>query len=129
MPRSIAGFVIPLLLLFSAGQTPLFSDYPEIIELSRKDILFKQLQDDLKFYFQSRSRPAPGRGPAFKIFQYRNEREQNIFSLAASLNLPYDTIATLNGLDHSGTIRGGGLDLCAQYTGYFRASLSGFIFQ
>jgi len=108
-----------LLISFSVGQTPLFSDYPEIIELSRKDILFKQLQDDLKLYFQSRSRPARVRGPAFKIFQYRNEKEQNLFSLAARLNIPYDTIATLNGLDHSGPIKVGALIFVPNIPGIF----------
>ena len=119
MPRSITGFVILLLILFSAGQPPLFSDYPEIIELNRKDILFKQLQDDLKLYFQSQSRLDPGREPAFKIFQYRNEKEQNIFSLAARLNIPYDTIATLNGLDHSGAIKIGTLIFVPNIPGIF----------
>ncbi|MBA7582450.1 hypothetical protein ES708_24378 [subsurface metagenome] len=119
MTRSIARFVIPLFILFSAGQTPLFSDYPEIIELSRKDILFKQLQDDLKLYFQSQSRLTPGQEPAFKIFQYRNEKEQNIFSLAARLNIPYDTIATLNGLDHSGNIKTGVLIFVPNIPGIF----------
>ncbi len=119
MPRSITAFVIPLLILFSAGQIPLFSDYPEILELSRKDILFIQLQDDLKLYFQSQSRLDPGRGPAFKLFQYRNDREQNIFSLAARLNIPYDTIATLNGLDHSGTIKAGTLIFVPNMPGIF----------
>lgn len=119
MPRSITCFIILLLTYLSAGQKPLFSDYPEIIELNRKDILFKQLQDDLKLYFQDQSRPTPGLGPAFKIFQYRNKKEQTIFSLSSRLNIPYDTIATMNGLDHSGTIKAGALVFVPNIPGIF----------
>jgi len=103
-----------LLLLLCCGGA--FAEYPEIRRLSSEDELFRQLQADLERYFRavSRGQPAlPGGGkaagsgsaaasaelPPRRFFSLRPPEGMDLFTLAARLNLPYDTLATLNGLD------------------------------
>jgi murein DD-endopeptidase MepM/ murein hydrolase activator NlpD len=100
-----------LLLLLSAAAAR--SDYPEIRRLSSEDVLFRQLQQDLQSYYKAinRGRPAlsgagsvrPGDGsedqiPPLRFFSLARPEKMDLFSLSARLNLPYDTLATLNGI-------------------------------
>ena len=78
-------------------------DYPRIRELNTRDVLFKQLQSDLRAYFRAQSRfPAEQSAefPPLRLFSYEPAEDQDLFSIAARLNLPYDCIATLNGVDN-----------------------------
>jgi murein DD-endopeptidase MepM/ murein hydrolase activator NlpD len=106
-------FACPLLLAFLVGGVAQ-ADYPLIRRLSSEDVLFQQLQADLSAYFRAvnrgspalpgyRAPPAgwtPGSGdiPPLRLFLLRRPADMDLFSLAARLNLPYDTLATLNGL-------------------------------
>jgi murein DD-endopeptidase MepM/ murein hydrolase activator NlpD len=80
-------------------------DYPRIEQLNSRDVLFTQLQSDLQAYFQAESRLLPNAQdtdefPRLRLFSYRLQNTMDLFSLSARLNLPYDCIATLNGLDN-----------------------------
>ncbi|OHD72685.1 MAG: hypothetical protein A2V99_07435 [Spirochaetes bacterium RBG_16_67_19] len=102
-----------LLLLSAAAARP---DYPPIRSLSPEDELFRQMQADLSGYFRAvnRGRPAlPGGGrtglpaggpaggsaelPPLRFFALARPEKMDLFALAARLNLPYATLATLNG--------------------------------
>jgi len=94
-----------ILLLFSVLiLTPLklFSDYPEIHSLSMSDPVFKQLQESIgNFYkIQSKNRIREQGNkleyPELLIFTYQPRGKFDLFSMAAGLNLPYDTLATIN---------------------------------
>jgi len=88
-------------------------DYPRIEQLNSRDVLFKQLQSDLQAYFQAESRLLPnvqgaedtGEFPRLRLFSYRLKDTMDLFSLSARFNLPYDCIATLNGLDNPTAIQ------------------------
>jgi len=110
-----------LILLFARVAT---AEYPEIRRLSPRDPLFKQLQADLQRYFQASSRLAePGAQrpelPPLKIFEVRVPESMDLFGLAARLNLPYDTIATLNGLEGPGALEPGTLLLVPSVPGLY----------
>ncbi len=109
----------PLALLTLLAAAPLFPDYPEIRELNGGDLLFRQLQEDVQAFYRFTARqPAARRGggppgagleadrlPALKLFTYRPRPQDDLFSLAARLNLTYDTLCSLNGLDHPQALR------------------------
>jgi len=85
-------------------------DYPRIEQLNSRDVLFKQLQSDLQAYFQAESRlllnsEGTEEFPPLRLFSYRLQDAMDLFSLSARLNLPYDCIATLNGLDNPTAIQ------------------------
>jgi len=103
----------PGLLLFIA--TPalflcaalLQADYPEIKQLEPSDPLFRQLQADIQSYHKYTSRSAGGQNtvlPPLQLLSYRLRQDDDLFSLAARLNLPYDTLASLNRLEHAGDL-------------------------
>ena len=102
------AYFLLILSLFQQGPS-LFSDYPEIKELDSRDVLFKQIQADIQSYHRAASREYRRQEnrqfPCLQIFSYRNRQEFDIFSLAARLNLPYDTIATLNGLENPADLK------------------------
>ena len=95
----IPGTAVLLLLLCTGA----FGEYPRINKLNSRDILFTQLQSDLQAYFQAESRLVGRESvtfPSLRVFSYRLEEGMDLLSLSARLNLPYDCIATLNGLDN-----------------------------
>ncbi len=75
------------------------ADYPEIRSLTRDDLFFKQLEDDVETWYRSSLLPEPRDVPEVEFFRYRRKPTEDLFSLNARLNLPYDTLATLNGLE------------------------------
>jgi murein DD-endopeptidase MepM/ murein hydrolase activator NlpD len=100
-----------LLLLSAAAVRP---DYPQIERLGPEDELFRQLQSDLSAYYRAvnrglpalpgGARRAPPAGatasiqlPALRFFSLVRPEKMDLFALAARLNLPYATLATLNG--------------------------------
>jgi murein DD-endopeptidase MepM/ murein hydrolase activator NlpD len=100
-----------LLLLLSA--TAAHCDYPQIQRLSHEDELFRQMQADIQDYFRavnrglpalpgatrtaSPARAAAGQIPPLRFFSLEKPEKMDLFALAARLNLPYATLATLNG--------------------------------
>lgn len=99
------------------GQTP---SYPEIENLSPlKDPLFKQQQDLVDLSYQAL---ASGDSPGdLVLFQYRTKEEDTLFSLASRFNLPYETLATLNGLRVASAVKTGMLLLVPTQPGIFIA--------
>ncbi len=89
----LAAFV----LLLAAG--PLFGQYPEILSLTPDDPLFKQLQDDIALAYKVSRMAEPPVLPPPAIFTYRRKPSEDLFSLNARLNLPYDALATLNSME------------------------------
>jgi len=75
------------------------ADYPRIARLDARDPTFRQLQQDIEAYHQAEAKADAALQPALTLFSY-DRRGEDLFSLAARLALPYDTIATANGLSN-----------------------------
>lgn len=92
---------VAALLLSLACACPAAADYPELRVLTRDDPLFVQLQAELDSWYRLSQdqftpvaeRPAP---PPLAIFSYRRRTGEDLFSLNARLNMPYDSLVTLN---------------------------------
>ena len=91
-----------LVSLLAAPPRSAFAEYPEIRELSRDDVLYVQLQRDIEAHYRATARREAGqdeeRGPALTFFRYRPHPPEDLLSVAARLNLPYETLSTLNGI-------------------------------
>lgn len=97
----------------------LYAEYPEINSLNGRDIIFKQLQDDIQGYYAAKSK---GRGVALPIltfFRYQLKKNDDIFALSARLNLPYDTIASLNHISNPDELHDRKFILIANIPGIF----------
>lgn len=96
----LAGVCAVLFVLPSFPTTPQEpssrEQYPEVESLQRSDILFRQLVSDIDLFY--RRQKSNGPLPPLAFFSYRVKEEESLFTIAARFNLPYDTIATLNGL-------------------------------
>jgi murein DD-endopeptidase MepM/ murein hydrolase activator NlpD len=105
-----------LLLSIACASSPA-AEYPEMKTLTRDDPLYVQLQAELDSWYRlSLDRVTPRAGdstapwagnrtaPSAKrpvpsplaLFSYRRRNGEDLFSLNARLNLPYDTLVTLN---------------------------------
>jgi murein DD-endopeptidase MepM/ murein hydrolase activator NlpD len=116
-----AVFLFLSLVLFLAAPA-LGADYPQIRRLDRTDPLFKQLQADIQSYFKHASRRDGESGsflPPLQIFAYRLQTDDDLFSLAARFNLPYDTLATLNRLERASDLQKHELLLVPNLPGIF----------
>jgi murein DD-endopeptidase MepM/ murein hydrolase activator NlpD len=100
-PTPVAAFLFCL-----TCACALAADYPEMRVLTRDDPLYVQLQAELDVWYrlsqvQTTPRVACSTGsadaPPLAIFSYRRRAGEDLFSLNARLNLPYDTLVTLNG--------------------------------
>lgn len=102
---------------WAQAQTP---DYPEIQSLTTaKDPLFQQQQELVDGAYQALARKeAPG---DLALFRYRVRDEDSLFSLASRFNLPYETLATLNGLGTASMLRTGMRILIPTQPGLFLA--------
>lgn len=84
------------IILFLAAFT-VFSEYPEIHRLNRDDPLFIQLQNDIQKYYRWQGRGKKDRSyPPITLFSYKLRNKDDLFTLASGLNIPYDTLSTLN---------------------------------
>lgn len=111
--RALAGF-----LLLAAVAQAAVADYPRIARLDSRDPTFRQLQQDIEAYHQADARGDAARLPQLTLFSYDRGRE-DLFALAARLNLPYDTIATLNGLASPADLEERAVVLLANMPGVF----------
>lgn len=98
-------FVIPLFffsICFSAAQESAFvvsSDFlPVINELSRYDVVFQQLTQTSSY---NDIQYAAGKECIEEFYLYTCRANETLFSLHSATGIPYDTLATLNGI--SGT--------------------------
>lgn len=83
-------------LAFLLSQNAAGFDYPVIRELSSADPLFQQQQEDLRLYF-ARSRTNQEL-PPLVLYRFDASEHDSILTIAARLNVPYSSLATLNGL-------------------------------
>lgn len=102
---SIAVFflVFPLLSLYSTpkdlngNSASLFDKdniYPEIKNLKKNDLFFKQIISDISHSYMLN---AAGKPPIpLSLYTYTLKEGENIFSMAARFNLPYDAISSVN---------------------------------
>jgi murein DD-endopeptidase MepM/ murein hydrolase activator NlpD len=93
------------------------ADYPRILRLDTADAVFAQLEAAISEYYQAAARNREL--PALQIYSYTTREEQSIFSLAAKCNLTYETVATVNRFDKSGTIDSGTTLLIPNIPGLF----------
>lgn len=70
---------------------------PEIQNLSYKDVQFIQVQDAISV---NKSNFSNGREIYLEFFKYAPKKNENLFTISAFFNIPYDTIATLNSLEN-----------------------------
>lgn len=85
------------LLLFFFDNIQIQSQSLQCIQnLRSNDTVFQQLQQDI---MENYRRAAVGKTLLpLNIFTYRTQKHDTIYSVAARLNIPYDTIATLNSI-------------------------------
>lgn len=98
MAKKYSWFLVSLAILyFLLFPSAAWGDYPVIRELSENDLIFLQIQGDIKQYYQAAvSRKS---FPALQIFSYSPNETTSLFAIASRINLPYETISTLNGLE------------------------------
>ncbi len=91
---------------------------PRIHHLSvLRDPLFQQQQDLVEDYYEALARGDPL--PDLSLFRYTLKPEDNVFSLASSFNLPYDTLSTLNGWSNPHAVKSGQTILVPSQPGLF----------
>ena len=71
-------------------------DYPVIVRLSPQDIVFRQAQDSIAQGYQAEQ--SAGKYPDLFICRWTAAGGEDLFSVAARLSLPYEALATLNGI-------------------------------
>lgn len=104
MSNKIPGTALVLLCLalVSASALPLPGTYPRLTTLGPGDPIYQQQQEQLAASYTALA--AGVKGPDLVIYRFVATSELDLFSLAARLNLPYETLATLNGLDRARAI-------------------------
>src|SRR6056297_950861 len=70
--------------------------YPQIDYLNRDDPVFHQATEDISLYYKAEHTDTTP--PPLAFFSYTPGKTDTLFSIAARFNLPYETIALLNGL-------------------------------
>ena len=118
--------LLGLLPAFLALPSPLpAADYPEILRLDGGDLLFRQLQEDVQAFYRLTARRElrepgePERPPALKLFSYRPRPADDLLGLAARTGLPYDSLASLNGIENAQSLRSRPVVLLPNQPGIF----------
>lgn len=70
--------------------------YPRIQKLSKDDSTFLQATYEIERYYRAVYQDESP--PPLTIFSYSSGSEENLFQIAARFNLPYESIALLNGI-------------------------------
>jgi Membrane proteins related to metalloendopeptidases len=99
--RIVLAFGTLLLLCSSAvqaGPVPLNAQYlPRIPALSSKDDVYNQYSDDVQ---QNYILAAAGKKTNGQFYTYTAAKSDTLFTIAASCSIPYETIATVNGISN-----------------------------
>lgn len=95
------------MLTFLILTAPLYADtpYPVIETLNRYDPVFRQAIEDIDRYYKSEV--TDDQSPPLTLFSYTAAEDDTVFSVAARFNLPYETIALLNGIRSPEKLRRG----------------------
>lgn len=89
-----AGSTALIFLLVAAAAEA--SPYPQIQTLDNSDVIFGQLEQAISEYHVDAENAKPI--PPLSFYTYDTAKGETLFDLASRVNLPYDTIATLNRL-------------------------------
>jgi len=94
-----------IFLILSLIPLQLFALYPEIERFHKSDIYYAQLQYEIGEYYK---RSQAGR-PLIPLnfYTYKVKENDSVFSISSILNLSYDTIVSLNGLEHPDDLQEG----------------------
>lgn len=104
--------ILPRVLIFIAGARPLSArppvalnpeSLPRIESFSASDTMYRQFCAAVEFNDRKtaarRAQAGGESGLLYEFYTYTAGGQDTLFSVAAALNIPYDTIATLNSLD------------------------------
>ncbi len=92
-------------------------DYPLIRSLGPRDVVYVQLQDALAQSYRAERTASPY--PDLFICRWVAAGGEDLFAVAARLNVPYDTLATLNGLSRPRPFEPGEAVLVPSIAGLF----------
>jgi murein DD-endopeptidase MepM/ murein hydrolase activator NlpD len=116
--RPARAIALSLLLGF-AGPASAQPSYPTIRALRSEDFVYDQLIDSIERFHQSeKGGPA---SPQLSFYAYTTPVDTDLFSLAAALSLPYDTLATLNRLRDADILPAGSTLIVPSLPGIFVA--------
>lgn len=96
--RSAVLLAVTIIMLFPL-QSLGAQQFPLLRELNNRDPVFRQLSDDIQAFYRWQAAGQQGPGPSLAVYRYIVGQQDSLFSLAARLNLPQSSIATLNRLD------------------------------
>ena len=108
---------ILLILFFFQISIHLSANYPEIKTLHKSDSIYSQLQYEINEYykrFQSGKPLIP-----LNIYSYKIKQNDSIFLISSKLNISYDTIVSLNGIENPDAINTGDILLIPNSPGVF----------
>jgi len=91
--------------------------YPGIVRLTLTDPVFRQISDSIAQAYRAESKNAAW--PDFFVARYTAGVRDDLFSLAARFNLPYETLATLNRITQPGDVLAGRTVLIPSMAGIF----------
>ncbi len=97
MIRKSIVFLLLFLPVINAVCTAEEETFPLIKALNNTDILYLQLTKDIDHYYIAKERNK--KIPALIIYRYKTRKGDSLFTVAASLNISYEAIVTLNRLD------------------------------
>ncbi|MBN2873721.1 MAG: M23 family metallopeptidase [Spirochaetales bacterium] len=109
-----------LFLFLSSAILPAVADpieYPEIKRLAPRDIVFRQIQDSLSQGY--RAEQSGESYPDLFLCRWTTKEGDDLFSLAARLSLPYDALASLNGIGRPRAFQPGEVILVPSVAGVF----------
>lgn len=94
-----------LFILFFILTLSLYASYPSIGKLHKSDANYSQLQYEINEYYKRTQAGKPS--IPLSIYTYKVKENDTIFSICSLLNLTYDTIVTLNGINNPDDIKTG----------------------
>lgn len=115
--KALAACLLSAALAGTAAQSAAPSGYPVIGRLSASDLVFRQLQDAIAQGYRAES--DAGDFPDLFLCVWVSTGEEDLFSLAARLMLPYETLAGLNRYDKPSAIPKGQRVLVPSMAGLF----------
>jgi murein DD-endopeptidase MepM/ murein hydrolase activator NlpD len=115
-PRNVRAIVFFFLIaVASAAQAQ--PAYPVIHSLQTEDLIYAQVVDSIERFHQSEN--GGETPPELSFYAYTLPRGMDVFSLAAALSMPYDTLVTLNRLRNADPIPAGSTLLVPSLPGIF----------
>ncbi len=83
------------LFIFIFSASFLSAEYPQVNVLDNSDIIFKQFSSDIDLSYRNH---ASAKNNIPLLLSTYKRKDEDLFRFASRLNLPYETIATLNRL-------------------------------